>query len=57
MGSDLQFADEYVGVTGITVETDYGPTPTEEFFQDPTSYILMGILALVAVGLFFVFQE
>ena len=57
MGSDLQFADEYIGVTGITVETDYGPTPTEEFFQDPTSYILMGILALVAVGLFFVFQE
>lgn len=51
MGSDLEFADEFVGVSGITVTTDYGPTPTEEFFQDPTSYVLLGILALLAVGL------
>lgn len=51
MGSDLQFADEFEGVSGISVTTIPAPTPTQQFVQDPTSYVLLGILAVVAVGL------
>lgn len=57
MGSDLEFASEFVGVTGVNTTHVPGPTATEQFANDPTSYVLLGILALLAVGLFVLIKK
>lgn len=57
MGSDLEFADGFVGVTGVEVTHIPGPSETEQFLRDPTSFVLLAILAVLVVGFVVFFRQ